>query len=64
MLDSEKPLREQLDEAIVKVSRELEILRFPTSVGGGADNRQAIAELETELEALKEARSGVGPHDV
>jgi hypothetical protein len=64
MPDSDEPLRAQLDEAIDKVSRELEIVRFPTNIGGGADNREVIAELETELQALKAARANVGPYDV
>ena len=64
MSDSETPLRDQLDEAIAKVRRELEILQSPSSIGGGADNRQVIAELQAELLELKQARAGVGPHDI
>jgi len=63
MSDSEQPLRQQLDDAIAVVQRELEILRSPSSIGGGADNRSVIADLETELLALREARANVGPHD-
>lgn len=63
MSDSETPLRDQLDEAIAKVRRELEILQSPSSIGGGADNRQVIAELQAELLELREARANVGPHD-
>ncbi len=64
MSDSEKPLREQLDEAIQRVSRELEILESPSSIGGGADNRGVVAALRSELLELRRARAGVGPHDV
>jgi hypothetical protein len=64
MSDSEKPLREQIDNAIAVVQRDLEILRSPSSIGGGADNRSVIADLESELAGLKEARANVGPHDV
>ena len=64
MSDSETTLREQLDEAIAKVRRELEILQAPSSIGGGADNRSVIAELEAELLQLRDARANVGPHDV
>jgi hypothetical protein len=39
MSESDKPLREQLDDAIAVVQRDLEILRSPSSIGGGADNR-------------------------
>jgi hypothetical protein len=63
MPDPETPLREQLDEAIGRVRRELDILRSPSTIGGGPDDRSVIAELEAELEALQEARTHVGPHD-
>lgn len=63
MSESDKPLRQQLDDAIARIQRELEILISPSSIGGGADNREVIAELETELAQLKEARANVGPHD-
>jgi hypothetical protein len=36
MSESKEPLRDQLAEAINKVRRELEILRPPSSIGGGA----------------------------
>ena len=63
MSESDKPLREQLDDAIAVVQRDLEILRSPSSIGGGADNRSVIADLEKELGELREARANVGPHD-
>jgi hypothetical protein len=63
MSESDKPLRQQLDDAIAAIQRELEILISPSSIGGGADNREVIAELEAELAKLKEARAHVGPHD-
>ena len=62
MSDSDAPLRAQLNEAIDRVRRQLEILRSPSSIGGGADNREAIAELETELRGLEDARGAVGPN--
>ncbi len=62
MSDSDGPLRAQLNEAIDRLRRQLEILRSPSSIGGGADNREAIAELEIELRQLEEARGSVGPH--
>jgi hypothetical protein len=61
--ESDKPLRAQIDDAIAVVQRDLEILRSPSSIGGGADNRSVIADLEAELAQLKEARASVGPHD-
>jgi hypothetical protein len=63
MSDPDAPLREQLDEAIGRVRRELEILRSPSSIGGGADSRSVVADLEKELRELEEARAGVGPND-
>jgi hypothetical protein len=64
MSDPEKSLRQQLDEAIDKVRRELEILESPSSIGGGADDGSVIAELQAEYRALQEARANVGPDDV
>ena len=64
MSDDKRPLREQLDEAIARVRRELEILQAPSSIGASPDNRSVIAELEAEYLALKEARANVGPHEV
>ena len=57
MSDSEKPMRDQLSEAIDKVRRELEILMSPSTIGGSADNRSVIADLEAELAALLKARA-------
>jgi hypothetical protein len=59
MSESEKSVREELTEAIEKVRRELEILQSPSSIGGGADSRSVIADLEAELQALKEARANL-----
>jgi hypothetical protein len=53
--DDDRPLDEQLIEARDKVRRELEILRSPSSIGGGADNRGVIADLEKELAELEDA---------
>jgi hypothetical protein len=63
MSESDVPLRDQLDEAIARVRRELEILISPSTIGGGADNRSVIHDLEAELKELQDARSGLGPHD-
>jgi hypothetical protein len=64
MSETEKPLREQLDDAIDKVRRELEILESPSSIGGGSDDGGVIAELQAGYRELVEARAKVGPHDV
>ena len=55
MSDTERPIREQLIEARDKIRRELEILYAPSSIGGGADNRSVIAELQAELAQIEEA---------
>jgi hypothetical protein len=55
MSEPEKSLREQLVEARDKVRRELEILQTPSSIGGGADDRSVVADLESELRELEEA---------
>ena len=57
MSDSEKPIREELTDAINKVRRELEILRAPSSIGGPPDNGSVVADLEKELQRLLEARA-------
>lgn len=46
-------LHTQLVEARDKLRRELEILISPTNVGGGADNREAIALLRAELAQIE-----------
>ncbi len=61
MSNPEKPLREQLTEARDRVRRELEILRSPSSIGGGADNGSVVVDLETELGELEEAIANRGP---
>lgn len=59
MSDSEKPIREELTEAINKVRRELEILQAPSSIGGPPDNGSVVADLQEELRALLEARANL-----
>jgi hypothetical protein len=63
MTDSDRPLRDQLDEAIDRIRRELEILESPSSIGGGADSRSVVADLRKELRELEEARANVGPYE-
>jgi hypothetical protein len=63
MCDHSQSLRDQIDEAIARVGRELEILRSPSSIGGASDDRGVIADLETEYRELREARARVDPRE-
>jgi hypothetical protein len=63
MSDSDKPLRQQIDEAMATIRHQLERLREGPTMGGPSDDRSVIADLEAEYEALKGARAGLGPHD-
>jgi hypothetical protein len=57
MSDENEPdgamLLEQLIEARDKLRRELEILLTPSTIGGGADNREVIALLSKELHEIE-----------
>jgi len=53
-------LKSELMEARDKIRRELEILMSPSSIGGGADNREVIALLEKELGEIQAALNGRG----
>jgi hypothetical protein len=59
MSESELPLREQLQDAIARVRRELEILAGPSSIGGGSDDGSVVAALEKELRELESALAGL-----
>jgi len=63
MSESDKPLREQIDDAMAAIRHQLERLREGPTMGGPSDDRSVIAALEAEYQALKETRAGVGPHD-
>jgi hypothetical protein len=63
MSDSDKPLRQQIDEAMATIRHQLERLREGPTMGGPSDDRSVIADLEAEYQALKGARAGLGPHD-
>jgi hypothetical protein len=52
---SDAELHSQLVEARDKLRRELEILMSPSSIGGGADNREVISLLEQELAQIEAA---------
>ena len=59
MSESEKPLREQMTDAMEKIRQQVEILRSGPTMGGASDDRSLIADLEAEFQALKEARANL-----
>jgi hypothetical protein len=63
MSGSDKPLRQQIDDAMAAIRHQLERLSEGPTMGGPSDDRTIIADLEAEYQALKEARVSVGPHD-
>jgi hypothetical protein len=50
-----------MSEAMEKIRHQLELLRAGPTLGGPADDRSLIAELEAEYQALKEARAKLEP---
>jgi hypothetical protein len=63
MSETEKPLRQQIDDGMAAIFHQLERLREGPTMGEPSDDRTVIAELEAEYQALKEARNALGPHD-
>ncbi len=53
MSESEKPLREQMTDAMERIRQQLELLREGPTIGGPSDDRSVIADLEAEYLALK-----------
>lgn len=63
MSESDKPLRQQIDDAMAAIRHQLDRLSEGPTMGGPSDDRSVIEDLEAEYQALKEARVGLGPHD-
>jgi hypothetical protein len=63
MSESDKPLRQQIDDGMAAIRHQLEQLREGPTLGAPSDDRSVIAALEAEYQALKAARAGLGPHD-
>ncbi len=63
MSESDKPLRQQIDDGMAAIRHQLERLREGPTMGGPFDDRSVIADLEAEYQALKAARIGLGPND-
>lgn len=60
MSHDDKPLRDQMTEAMAAIERQLEILRAGPNLGGPDDNGALIAELEAEYRELQAARANLG----
>ena len=60
MSQHDKPLKDQMTEAMAAIERQLEILRAGPNLGGPDDNGALIAELEAEYRELKAARGNLG----
>ncbi len=63
MSESDKPLRDQIDEAMTVIRHQIERLREGPTMGEASNDVSLIAELEAEYQALHEARTGLGPQD-
>jgi hypothetical protein len=63
MAESQRQLREQMTAAMEKIRHQLELLREGPTIGGALDNRDVIAGLEAEFEALREARANLAPDE-
>jgi hypothetical protein len=60
---SDKPLREQMTDAMEKSRQQVDLLRSGPTIGGPSDDRSVIADLEAEYEGLRAARASLGPDD-
>jgi len=62
MSESDKPLRDQMTDAMAQIRRQIDLLRSGPTIGGPSDDRSVIADLEAEYEGLKQARAALGPN--
>ena len=60
MSEDDKPLRQQLTDAMEAIREQIERLREGPAIGEALDDRSVIADLETEYAQLKEARDRLG----
>ncbi len=63
MSEAEKPVRQQMTEAMEKIRQQVEILRSGPTMGDPSDDRSLIADLEAEFDALKEARANLSSEE-
>jgi hypothetical protein len=62
MSESDKSLRQQIDDGMEAIRLQIERLREGPTMGDPSNDLTVIAELEAEYQALKEARHGLS-HD-
>jgi hypothetical protein len=63
MSESDKPLRQQIDDGMAAIRHQIERLREGPTMGDPSNDISVIADLEAEYQALKEARTGLGRQD-
>jgi hypothetical protein len=61
MSETEKPLRQQMTEAMARIRQQVDVLHAGPTMGGRSDDRSVIADLEAEYQSLKEARENLDP---
>ena len=64
MPQSDKPLRQQIDDGMEAIRHQIERLREGPTMGEPSNDLTVIADLEAEYMALKEARAALGSHDL
>lgn len=63
MSESDRPLRQQIDDGMEAIRHQLVRLREGPTMGEPSNDLTVIADLEAEYQALKKARTGLGFHD-
>ncbi|GAB0117519.1 hypothetical protein Acid7E03_15910 [Acidisoma sp. 7E03] len=61
MRESDKPLRQQIEDAMAVIRHQIERLQEGPTLGEPADDTSLIAELEAEYQALAERRADLTP---
>ncbi len=59
MSEIDKPLRQQMTDAMEAIRKQLDVLREGPSIGGPFNDRSVITDLEAEFQALKEGRDNL-----
>jgi hypothetical protein len=56
MSEQDKPIRDQMTDAMQTIRHQIDRLREGPTIGGASDDRSVIADLEAEYEGLRAAR--------